>query len=164
VNHLSFPGEYGTIYEFNTNEIIDHGILETTSNHIVRKVEHIPSGHLMAIKYLIIPQTKYKESENEKQLKSLMSELETFYMLWECPEIVDCYGYCIHEGHVLLCMEMMDMSLRKLYIEVRDKREVFAETLVGYIFVKIINALVFCKEKGIMHRDIKPNNILINKK
>lgn len=118
----------------------------------------------MATKFLIIPQTKYKDKENEKRLKALMNELENFRRLWECSEIVDCYGYAIHEGYVLLFMELMDMSLKQFYLGVYNKNAIVPEKIVGYVFVKIINALAFCKSKRIMHRDIKPNNILIKQR
>jgi hypothetical protein len=91
------------------------------SKHVVKKFEHIPTHLLMATKYLIIPQTKYKDKENEKRLKALVNELENFQRLWECPEIVDCYGYAIHEGYVLLFMELMDMSLKQFYLGVYNK-------------------------------------------
>lgn len=39
----------------------------------------------------------------------------------------------------------------------------FPEELIGCIVVAIIDALEFCDFKEIIHRDIKPNNVLLNK-
>lgn len=83
-------------------------------------------------------------------------------MLSKCPDIVDLYGLCIHEGSMLLCMELMDLSLYDLYHIFQKQEKVLPETLVGYIFVKMVDALCFCNSKGVMHRDIKPSNILVN--
>uniref|UniRef100_A0A914D723 mitogen-activated protein kinase kinase n=1 Tax=Acrobeloides nanus TaxID=290746 RepID=A0A914D723_9BILA len=79
-----------------------------------------------------------------------------------CPNIVNLYGFCVHELQVLLCMELMDLSLKELFLKVHEKGLTFSEDMIGYITVSIIDAMAFCKSKGIIHRDIKPPNILIN--
>lgn len=127
------------------------------------KIEHKPTSRLMAAKCLIIPITEHRNPENEERVKRFMNELEIYPLLWECPEIIGGYGYAIHEGRVMICMELMDMSLKKLYIDIHDQGRRVPEILVWYSYVKIINALVFCKEKRIMHRDIKPTNVLMNR-
>uniref|UniRef100_A0A914D6H5 mitogen-activated protein kinase kinase n=1 Tax=Acrobeloides nanus TaxID=290746 RepID=A0A914D6H5_9BILA len=80
----------------------------------------------------------------------------------DCPNIVNLYGFCVHELQVLLCMEVMDLSLKELFMKVHQKGLTFSEDMIGYITVSIIDAMAFCKSKGIIHRDIKPPNILIN--
>ena len=55
--------------------------------------------------------------------------------------------------------------IKRTYILIhsgKGKDENFPEELVICVFVKIVDALLFCKDKRIMHRDIKPSNILVN--
>lgn len=92
----------------------------------------------------------------------VVREIKNIQLLWESPNIVDFYGLCIKDGQALICMELMDMSLRDLYLILHnEKKDDLPEKLAGYIFVKIVDALNFCKSKGVIHRDIKPSNILI---
>lgn len=131
------------------------------TRHQVKKYIHLTTGIKLAIKYLPIPQGQY--NGNILTLKTVLREIENMRLLSTSPNVVDFYGLCIHEFHALLCMELMDLSLRHLYhIMHTEKKMEFPEKLVGYIFVKIVDALHFCKSKGVMHRDIKPSNILVN--
>ena len=66
-------------------------------------------------------------------------------------------------------MEIMDFSLREVYKKVHEAFETvlatnaaFPENIMGVIAIRIINALSFWQSKGIMHRDVKPDNILLN--
>lgn len=98
-------------------------------------------------------------------LKKILREMETFSILRNCPEVVNFYGVGLHEVHVCICMELMDFSLKELYLFIHKKeRIIFPEELIGYIVVRITNAINYCNAKGIMHRDIKPSNILCCKK
>jgi serine/threonine protein kinase len=117
----------------------------------------------MAAKHLCIPHSRFEDEDIKKHFKVVLREIENFQNLRECPEIVDFYGLCIYEGQALLCMELMDLSLRDLYLQVhKNNPQTFPEEILGYVFVVIVNALNFCKSKGIIHRDIKPSNILVN--
>ena len=132
---------------------------------MVKKCIHKPTNTIMAIKYLNIPQSRVQDNDFLIRLKAIRREIDNLYMLRSCPTIVDFYGLCMYEGQALLCMQLMDLSLKELYILIhsgKGKDENFPEELVICVFVKIVDALLFCKDKGIIHRDIKPNNILVN--
>lgn len=116
----------------------------------------------MAIKFLTIPYHRFGKEEDRKHFIKMLREIENFKLLWECPNIVDFYGLCAHGGYMLLCMEIMDLSLAMLYRLVHEKGGKFPEEVLGYIFVKLIDALCYCKWKNIMHRDVKPDNVLLN--
>jgi serine/threonine protein kinase len=117
----------------------------------------------MAVKYLRIPHSRNDDQNDEIHFKMIQREIKNFQILSESPHIVDFYGLCIHEGVALICMELMDLSLKGFYVLVhKEEDRLFPEKIVGCVFVKIIDALMFCKTKEIMHRDVKPSNILIN--
>jgi mitogen-activated protein kinase kinase 3 len=117
---------------------------------------------MMAVKFLIIPQSRFEEDEIHLRCKLILREIENSRALATCSNIVDLYGLCFHGGYALLCMELMNLSLKDLYVIVHKKGEKFPEQLVGCVAVKVIDALIFCKSKNIIHRDIKPSNILVN--
>ena len=94
----------------------------------------------------------------------VVREIQNMRLLSESPNIVDFYGLCFLEGQALLCMELMNLSLKDLYEIVHKQKVEFPEKLVGYVFVKVVDALNFCKYKGVIHRDIKPSNILVKYK
>jgi predicted Ser/Thr protein kinase len=76
------------------------------------------------------------------------------------PNIVSVYDFGQAGGHYFLTMEFVDgMNLRQLE---QTKRVTPEEALV--IIPKICDALQFAHEEGVVHRDIKPGNILIDKK
>jgi serine/threonine protein kinase len=119
----------------------------------------------MAVKHLQIPQNRFSDANKQIRFRMLLREIENFQILWESPEIVDFYGFCLHNGQALICMELMDMSLKDFYSLVHTKYgEKFEEKFIGFVAVKIVDALDFCKKKGVIHRDIKPSNILVGYK
>jgi serine/threonine protein kinase len=116
----------------------------------------------MVVKHLNIPRSQYEDETTCIRFIRLLREINNFRKLWQHPNIVDLYGICINEGQALICMELMDLSLKHLYINVHKAKDIFAEVLVGYVAVKMVDAMKFCKTSGIIHRDIKPSNILVN--
>jgi mitogen-activated protein kinase kinase 4 len=62
-------------------------------------------------------------------------------------------------------MELMDTSLEKFYKFIYEKKqEEIPEIILGKIVVATVSALNYLKESHkIIHRDVKPSNILINK-
>uniref|UniRef100_A0A914CQS0 mitogen-activated protein kinase kinase n=1 Tax=Acrobeloides nanus TaxID=290746 RepID=A0A914CQS0_9BILA len=60
-------------------------------------------------------------------------------------------------------MELMDVSLHGLLTTCHNSGKNIPEDLLGYTAVSILEALKVCKSKGIIHRDVKPENILMKK-
>lgn len=60
-----------------------------------------------------IPQNRYAtEEENNKKVMLLVKEIQRFYELQYENNIVQFYGFCIDQGQGLICMELMEMSLK----------------------------------------------------
>jgi serine/threonine protein kinase len=142
-----------------------------SSRHIVKEFCFKPLDIRMAVKTIRISQNRYQDQENDDKLVRLKKELTNFRTLSCHPNIVDFYGLCFHKNQdlssdweVLICMELMDMSLYDLYLVVHDHQEKFPEKILGYVAVQVLEALGFCKSKNFIHRDVKPKNILLNTK
>ena len=125
---------------------------------------HKPTRLFIAAKLIT-----YSAIKNDEQLRS---EVEIFRGLGNVENIVTFYGLCVVKDEAWMCMELMDMSLTDLYKEFHKARGPsktletikFPEEILGNIIVRILDALIYCKSKNIIHRDDKPHNILLNRK
>uniref|UniRef100_A0A0N5B0P0 mitogen-activated protein kinase kinase n=1 Tax=Syphacia muris TaxID=451379 RepID=A0A0N5B0P0_9BILA len=158
---LSFPDEKKE-YFFEYRDLEDLGPIGEGSYGRVNKVRHIDSGKLMAVKKLrIVSNTDDRESM--QSMNRLKREVEAIRKASQCPEIVRFYGLTVYEGDCIVCMELMDISLRKLYETVHQvMKESFDERILGHTAVSVLKALSHLKHQiKIIHRDVKPSNILL---
>ena len=89
----------------------------------------------------------------------------------ESDSIVKYYGALFGEGDLWVFMEIMNASLDKFYRKYYGMPtidspiltvEPFPEYVLGKIAVNVVSALDFLYKRSIIHRDVKPSNILIN--
>ena len=83
-------------------------------------------------------------------------------VLHECnsPYIVGFYGAFYSDGEISICMEHMDGGS---WDQVLKKAGRIPEQILGKVSIAIIKGLTYLREKHkIMHRDVKPSNILVN--
>ena len=100
-----------------------------------------------------------RDNIKPEERKNLVREINTIRRAQACPTIVDYYGLNFCEGDVWIYMELMEISLEKLYgvIGADD----FPEDILAQYAVSIFNGLRYLKnELDVMHRDIKPSNTL----
>ena len=111
INKLIFSDD-GPEYPFNINDLEEIETIATT-RHVIKKVKHKPSEKEMAVKFVHIPHNRHStDDENLKKLKYLVREIQNFRELKNEPNIVRFYGFCLYEGQALICMELMDLSLK----------------------------------------------------
>lgn len=125
----------------------------------VYRAKHIPSNVTMAIKLI-----QYNaDPEHRKEQELLLRELDVSARATSCPYIVHFYGALFWDGDVWMCLECMDTSLDKLYKALYARGQSIPEDIVGRIAYCVVQALHYLHGLNIIHRDVKPSNVLINR-
>lgn len=118
----------------------------------VKKVRLKSRGVELAVKVM-------RDNIKPDERKNLVREINTIRRAQACPTIVDYYGLNFCEGDVWIYMELMEISLEKLYVVIGA--DTFPEDILAQYTVSIFNGLRYLKnELDVMHRDIKPSNTL----
>lgn len=162
VNKISFPG-CSKIFPFEP-ENFEFSQMISANHHIVKYALFKPLRHFMAVKIINLHRSYQHDPDSKQRYTNLKREIENLSNLKCSPNIVDFYGICLHDSEAWLCMEFMNISLKELYLRIHEEESIFAEHLLGVIAAQIINGVDFMYDKRIMHRDIKPQNILLNEK
>ena len=125
---------------------------------LVEKVKHPhPTGDtIMAVK-------RITATQGSKETEMLLNELKILQQS-KSEFIVDFYGAMFRQGDVMICMEIMDISLDKFYMLVARSCKLIPEDVLWTIAFSVLSGLKHLhKELQVMHRDIKPSNMLIDR-
>eukprot|EP00800_Vazella_pourtalesii_P004656 TRINITY_DN15390_c0_g1_i1.p1 TRINITY_DN15390_c0_g1~~TRINITY_DN15390_c0_g1_i1.p1 ORF type:complete len:450 (+),score=26.91 TRINITY_DN15390_c0_g1_i1:118-1467(+) len=148
---LKFRDDECTFSSFSVEDIILLGEIGVGVSGTVYIVEHKISKLKMAAKMM-------KWNPQLEEQKRILMDLKTM-SIQKSEYIVFYYGSLIVKDTVWLYMELMDTCLDK----VLKKYGALPEEIVGKIVVATLNALHYLKSvHDIIHRDVKPSNILIN--
>lgn len=93
----------------------------------------------------------------ETELNLLKNESIIYQYLNECPNIPKVKWYGKDEYNYYMVINLLGNSLQNLLLE----RTKFSLILILKIGIKVINILKTIHEKGLVHRDIKPDNFLL---
>jgi mitogen-activated protein kinase kinase 1 len=120
---------------------------------VVHKMKHKKSGLVMARKLVHL---EVKPSVRNQILK----ELE---ILHKCnsPYIIGFYGAFHDNNEISICMEFMDGLSLDIVLQTVGRIE---ESNVGILSVAVVKGLAYLKQLGMLHRDVKPSNVLVNSK
>merc|ERR1712176_1300566 len=103
-------GAYGSVYKV----VINRQKLEVDAKNNLEPLEisqTIPTFCKIAVKKVPLNIDRYNNSEND--LKILKREMCIKDM--DCQFCVDYYGTILFEGHIHICMEILDTSIEKFY-------------------------------------------------
>ncbi|XP_071794001.1 dual specificity mitogen-activated protein kinase kinase 1-like [Asterias amurensis] len=121
---------------------------------VVTKVLHKPSNLTMARKLIRLEIKPAIRNQIIRELK----------VLHDCnsPYIVGFYGAFYSDGEINICMEHMDGGSLDLVMKRAEKGRI-PENILGKVTVAVLRGLSYLRETHeIMHRDVKPSNILVN--
>lgn len=139
-------------------EIVELGVLGEGVGGSVSRCKLINGKTIFALKQII---SDTSEGETQKQI---LRELQ-FNKSCKSPYIVKYYGMFLNEGNASICitMEYMDgKSLDSIYKKVKSRGGIIGEKVLGKIAESVLKGLSYLHEHKIIHRDIKPQNILLN--
>lgn len=106
----------------------------------------------MAVKQIVFQSLKVFQNVR----KSIMYEMNVFRLLHH-DNIINYYGTEVHRDKMFIFMEYCPLSLHDLL----EQRGRIPEIIVKEIANQILNGLAYLHERDIVHRDIKPRNILV---
>jgi calcium/calmodulin-dependent protein kinase I len=152
-NSVSLPQPAGTS-DLPARDLYDRKELMGVGNHgRVYRALHQLSGKEYAVKVIdrlgeLNAQLGARERKGlVERLKKLKSPLITQYLEVE-----------VREGEVAVVMELVQQGTLKKYIQKNGK---LVEDSVSKITAQILQGLVYLHSNGILHKDLKPSNVLM---
>ncbi|KAF4213280.1 hypothetical protein CNMCM8980_010289 [Aspergillus fumigatiaffinis] len=113
------------------------------------------TGELVALKEIHLDSEEGTPSTAIREI-SLMKELKH-------ESIVSLYDVIHTENKLMLVFEYMDKDLKK-YMDTRGDRGQLDHATIKSFMHQLLKGIAFCHENRVLHRDLKPQNLLINKK
>jgi serine/threonine protein kinase len=107
--------------------------------------------------YVAIKVLKPELSANKQLVRSLYSDFDRTKMLANCPNIIKVHGFDRDGPHVYMTMEYLSGKTLGDYLN----RTAMNLDQAWFIIDGIGNALAYAHEHNIVHRDIKPGNVII---
>lgn len=129
--------------------------LETLGKGTYGKVKKAKerSGRLVAIKSI-----RKEKIKDEQDLVHIRREIEIMSTLCH-PQIITIYEVFENKDKIVIVMEYA--SRGDLYDYICDKRNI-SEREARHFFRQIVSAVHYCHQNGIVHRDLKLENILLD--
>ena len=129
-------------------------IIGTGGMAVVFEAYDLQMGRRVAVKML-----KDEIKEDERELKRFINESRATAMMSH-PNIVQVFDVSVKiDGeHQYIVMELIDGITLKDYISKKGRLK--WQEAIGYM-EQILHALAHAHEKGIIHRDVKPQNIML---
>ena len=106
-----------------------------------------------------IKMIKREYCEDSQYMRRFERETQAMLTL-ECPNIVRAYSYGTYEGRSYIVMEYVEGLTLKEYLKAKGK---LSQKAAVHIVCRVLNALDCAHKGGYVHRDVKPQNVLISK-
>lgn len=113
------------------------------------------TGEFVALKEIHLDSEEGTPSTAIREI-SLMKELKH-------ENIVNLHDVIHTENKLMLVFEYMDKDLKK-YMDSRGERGMLDPITIKSFMHQLLKGIAFCHENRVLHRDLKPQNLLINNK
>jgi len=119
----------------------------------VKKVKHKELDVIRALK--VIKKSRYKSQAELKMIKNEISIMKVV----DHPNIVKLYEFFEDDENFYIIQEFC--SGGQLF-EAILKKKTFSENEAAEIMTQLLSAIAHCHQRKIVHRDVKPENLLID--
>ncbi|KAK9695010.1 negative regulator of the PHO system [Basidiobolus ranarum] len=119
----------------------------------VYKGKNRANGETVALKEIHLDAEEGAPSTAIREI-SLMKELKH-------PNIVRLHDVVHTENKLMLVFECMEQDLKK-YMDTHGNNGVLEPLTIKSFMFKFLRGIAFCHENRVLHRDLKPQNLLIN--
>ena len=143
------PGESGHFGEYDLQEVVNSGGMADIW------LATDPDHHTVAVRRLHSELRK-----DSKAKKRFVSGCEILEKVCDHPYIVQYLGHGKVKGDLFLAMEYCEFPNLKILISRNDP---VLEQYVGNILIDVAEALEHVHDKGFLHYDFKPENILVSR-
>lgn len=123
---------------------------------VVYKGKHKKTGRIVALKKIRI------ENEDEGVPSTAIREISMLKELIH-PNIVGLLDVLMQENRLYLVFEFLAMDLKK-YLDSIPTGQFMEKDLVKSYMFQLLEGILFCHRRRILHRDLKPQNLLIDQK
>ncbi|XP_011195887.1 cyclin-dependent kinase 1 [Zeugodacus cucurbitae] len=123
---------------------------------VVYKGRNRVTGQIVAMKKIRL------ESDDEGIPSTAIREISLLKEL-KHPNIVCLEDVLMEENRLYLIFEFLSMDLKKYMDSLPPEKPMETELVRSYLY-QITNAILFCHRRRVLHRDLKPQNLLIDKK
>jgi len=102
------------------------------------------------------------ESEEEGVPSTAIREISLLKEL-QHPNIVSLQDVIMQESRLYLIFEFLTMDLKKYLDTAIPPHEMMSAHLLKSYCYQLLQAILFCHQRRVLHRDLKPQNLLIDK-
>lgn len=122
---------------------------------VVYKGKHKKTGEIVAMKKIRL------ESDDEGIPSTAIREISLLKEL-KHPNIVSLLDVLMEESKLYLIFEYLTMDLKK-YMDTLGTGKLMNPSVVKCYLYQITKAILFCHQRRVLHRDLKPQNLLVDK-
>jgi len=120
---------------------------------VVYKARDKKTGDLLALKKIRL------EAEDEGIPSTAIREISLLKQL-QHPNVVRLYDVIHTDKKLTLVFEFLDQNLKQ-YMDACGSEGMHLDTAKSFLF-QLIRAIAYCHDHRVLHRDLKPQNLLIN--
>mmetsp|Transcript_59812 Transcript_59812/g.133259 ORF Transcript_59812/g.133259 Transcript_59812/m.133259 type:complete len:310 (-) Transcript_59812:619-1548(-) len=123
---------------------------------VVYKAKNRLTGELVALKKIRL------EAEDEGIPSTAIREISILKEL-QHPNIVRLHDVIHTEKKLTLVFEYLDQDLKKMLDETTEEGGGLSPATLKVLLRQLLQGVAFCHDRRVLHRDLKPQNLLINK-